>query len=283
MDTSSFREACAEYLLGQLEGEERALFEAELSARGEDGDQILRAEAELLGDLALAADPVPPPPGLRERLLSEIRSAGNPTEIIHSDSGPSAETSTHLRISPAASPLEPGLPRGWQAALATAAILVLALGIWNLELRSTVSEQRTALEAAERGLAVLDSLEASLRVAREDFGTLASPAASVVQLAGTEDRPEARARVFVDPESGRALVLAYDLPVLPPEQVYQLWALRDGVPASVGTFAARAEAAARLELDNLEAVAGADLFAVTVEPAPGQPSPTGAMVLISGN
>jgi anti-sigma-K factor RskA len=275
MVPNGFRDRCAEFLLGQLEGTALADFEAELEALGDEGRRALAHEAELLGELALAVDPEPPPPALRDRLLAEVRA----------DAGTGTGGQTDATPAGAPIPIDSARRDGGtrRALLAAAAVLIVALGVWNFELRRTVAEQQVALEAADRGLAALDSLESALRAARDDFGTLAAPGTSVLSLAGTDDRPGARARIFVDPESGRALVLAYDLPILSAGDVYQLWAIRDGVPASVGTFAGRADGPARLELDALDPVADADLFAVTIEPAPGQPAPTGTMVLISGN
>lgn len=278
MDMNAFREQCGAYLLGALGEAERASFEAELARRGEEGQRALASEAELLGDLALVATPTPPPPGLRDRILAQVREEGGTGE----GAGAGGAGTGGAGAPPSADAGRPRV-RDLRIYLMAAAIAALALGIWNVDLRRTVAEQEVALDEAARGLAALDSLEAALRATRDDFETLAAPGTSVFSLAGTEDRPGARARVFVDPETGRALVLAYDLPLLSAAEVYQLWALRDGVPASVGTFAARDDGPARLALDSLDPVAEADLFAVTVEPAPGQPAPTGTMVLISGS
>src|SRR5437763_613091 len=65
------KDLLAEYLLGVLPPEEAAAVESRLR-----GDAALRAEAdalgEVLGALALALPPEPPPPALRERLLAAL-------------------------------------------------------------------------------------------------------------------------------------------------------------------------------------------------------------------
>ncbi|MEX2526665.1 MAG: anti-sigma factor [Gemmatimonadota bacterium] len=275
---NAFRDACARYLLGTMEDAERAAFGAELAARGTEGGRLLARESELLGDLALVAEPVAPPEGLRARVLEAVSREGGHvgapagTDPAEAGAGPIPFDRGSAR--------RPGARWGWaRPLLAAAAVLVVALGVWNVELRRSVAEQQTALAAVRDRLLVQDSLETALRAAREDFGTMAAPGASVFTLAGTDEQPSAWARVFVDPETGRALVLAWELPLLSEEQIYQLWALRDGVPSSIGTFSARLDGPARLELDSLEPVVGADLFAVSVEPAPGRSAPTGPIVL----
>lgn len=293
VERDPFRHEVAAWLAGILEAPEAAEVEAEIERRGAAGSRIVAEEAARLAELSLAVEPVAPPPALRARLLEAVAAEGRSASTAGhgtaedpgtgagaEPSGPAGAASvTPIRSAERTG----GSGGGWRLALAAAAVAVLALGIWNVDLRRTLAEQEVALSEARSSLEVLDSLEAALQSARADFGTLASPSASLVSLAGTEDRPGARARVFVDPQTGRALVLAFDLPVLRPDQVYQLWALRDGVPSSVGTFAAptTAESTARLQLDSMAPVEGADLFAVTIEPAPGQPAPTGTMVLIS--
>jgi anti-sigma-K factor RskA len=104
-----------------------------------------------------------------------------------------------------------------------------------------------------------------------------------VALAGTEHEPRARARVIVDPATGRALLYAYDLPILPEGAVYELWAIRGSTPQPAGTFVVDTAGRARFEVAGAAVLEGVDALAVTVEPAPGVPLPTGRMVLLSGS
>ncbi|TVP58958.1 MAG: hypothetical protein EA351_02535 [Gemmatimonadales bacterium] len=315
MEADRFQELCEEFLLSGLEGEELRAFREELDRRGAEGGRILDRTMESMGLLALSAPPVDPPPALRERLMAEV-SAGTESQGESVDGSGAGSTparpilvedtpaesaspgaprpdSSHpgTEPRPSAEPARPGRPGSpadapypWVRSVLLAAAIVAAvvLGAWNVNLQSDLSERTAALEEAQQELEAVDTLREELATLREDLGTIVSPTGSVISLAGTETRPDARARVFVDPQTGRALILAFDLPILTAESIYQLWAIRDGEPFSVGTFTATAEGPARLELDSLDPVAGADLLAVTIEPAPGQPAPTGEMVLISG-
>jgi len=71
-DSEALRDRAALYALGQLPAEEARAFEARLAA----GDEAYRAEIAafraVVDDLAYAARPEAPPPGLRARLLERI-------------------------------------------------------------------------------------------------------------------------------------------------------------------------------------------------------------------
>lgn len=316
MEADRFRELCEEFLLSGLEGEELRAFRDELERRGDEGRQILRDTREVMGLVALSAPPVDPPAALRERLMAQVSAeaaAGRAGDGDESGAGAGATGAVggesgagrdepagpaqrsgdgtvggvaggggDAPAAPVASPADMPFPWVRRSLLAAAIITAVVLGVWNLNLQSELADRTAALEEAQAELLAVDTLRQELAQLREDLGTMVAPAGSVFSLAGTETRPDARARVFVDPETGRALILAYELPILTAESIYQLWAIRDGEPFSVGTFSVRDDGPARLELDSLDPVAGADLLAVTIEPAPGQPVPTGEMVLISG-
>jgi hypothetical protein len=105
------------------------------------------------------------------------------------------------------------------------------------------------------------------------------PGGQVLPLVGT-GVPAATARLFVV-DGGRRAELAVDrLPPLPAGRVYQLWFAEPGEPIKTGgTFQvdARGEAVASVTipapLERMRAVA------VTEEPAPGSPGPTGEHLL----
>ncbi len=250
MDRDRFRELATEHLLSGLTGSELKEFEAELGRLGDDGERELDQIREALGTLALTASPATPPPELKERLMAEIR----------------RETRG----------VRPAPPRAWIAVTALAASIALVVGIANLRLQGRLDRQVAALDSARAALVVSDSARQALK---EDFGLLAAPQGEAITLTGTPERPGARARAFVDPSTGRALLLVFDLPILPADSLYQLWTIERQAPASVGTFTVDADGRGRLELEDAVALLSADLLAVTVEPAPGVPAPTGEIVL----
>ncbi|MBA2565108.1 MAG: anti-sigma factor [Gemmatimonadetes bacterium] len=188
--------------------------------------------------------------------------------------------------------------RPWIAAASAAAALALLLGLWNVRLRDELNRTRgeiavlqpkaAAVDTAAAELASLgrraaaaDSLAAQLEQARRDLAALVAPRGSAHQLVGTVNQPGASARIFIDPATGRVLLFVYELPVLPRNSVYELWAIKGGTPTPAGTFVPTDQRQARIELPDGRVLEGADTLAVTVEPAPGVAAPTGTMVLIS--
>lgn len=278
MRDERFRELCLEHLLGGLGPEEREELERELEAGGERRRRELDRLREVVASLALAATPVDPPPELGDRILAGVREAargrGGPEPADPGGARP-------LRTGREESGASPDGFQGWMAAAALFFLAAVGLGAWNLQLRQELGERRAALEEARSRIASLDSVNRSLAGLEGDLRTLASPDTRLIGLSGTEARPGAHARVFVDPTTGRALVFAYELPILPPDSVYQLWAIRGQRPASAGTFTSSETGPARLRLEDASVLEGADAFAVTVEPAPGRPAPTGEMVLFT--
>ncbi len=108
---------------------------------------------------------------------------------------------------------------------------------------------------------------------------LARRPGQVVVLTGT-GVPGASARLFVAADGGHGHLAIAGLRVLPRDRVYQLWFLRAGRPAVSGaTFGVNAhgrawvKAAVPASLDEVRAIA------VTEEPAPGSPAPTGSHLL----
>ena len=72
-----------------------------------------------------------------------------------------------------------------------------------------------------------------------------------------------------------------DLPPPPAGKVYELWAIAGGKPLPAGLFTVDAEGKGSLAVAPLAGVATVEVFAVTLEPAEGVQSPTGAMYLAS--
>jgi hypothetical protein len=281
VENDRFEELSWSFLLWGLSDPEQAEWEAELERRGEAGRVELARMREAVASLALAAPPAQARSGLRERLLAWLETAG---EGVAGPAGFAADAARLRRSSttgPAGVPRVPRRPWEWIAAAAIAAGLAGLLAVWNVGLRDELKNVRAQLAEAERRLATADSARVELEAARRDLEALGSPAASVHTLVGTAERPAARARVFVDPATRRAILFVYDLPVLPPQTVYELWAIKGGKPVAAGTFSPTDPGRARVELEDVAPLQGADALAVTVEPAPGGTAPTGKLVLSS--
>ncbi len=84
----------------------------------------------------------------------------------------------------------------------------------------------------------------------------------------TEGKP--LASVFYNSETKKAYFNTGDLPVSPSNRKYELWALVNGVPTSMGQFDVNVNDTTILEVPFIE---NASIFAVTLEPLDNDPAP----------
>ncbi|MDQ3917399.1 MAG: anti-sigma factor, partial [Acidobacteriota bacterium] len=115
--------------------------------------------------------------------------------------------------------------------------------------------------------------------ARDMGDMLASSEASVMQLAGKEAAPQARAVIAYERSTGRAALLATGLPPAPAGRAYQLWLIAENKPLPGATFKSDADGRARMS-DRLPAGVRQPTFAVTLEREGGESAPRGEMYLL---
>ncbi|TCJ19394.1 anti-sigma factor [Rubrobacter taiwanensis] len=144
--------------------------------------------------------------------------------------------------------LWPSLPARIRAALSwqrlaagMAAVVLAGLLIWNVALMSQLQEQRTY---------ELVSAETS------------APVGEIVHME----------------ETGETVLMARNIPELPEDRTYEIWVIRDGEPVPSGLFEVHNGRAAAPVTTPIE---GAELVAVTEEPAGGSPAPTSDPVYVA--
>jgi anti-sigma-K factor RskA len=135
---------------------------------------------------------------------------------------------------------------------------------------------RSERDTARRELLALRETLAS-EVAFRDLVGL--PETRVVDLAGLEAAPDARARVVWHSGRREGVLLASGLAPTASGKAYELWLIASGAPVPAGVFRVDASGRAVLRLPPGLDFAGVKTFAVTVEPEAGVAAPTGAMVL----
>jgi len=286
-----------DYVFGAMAPEAAQQFERGLSQCRE---KVLLAQqySEVMGLLGAAVSPAEPPQGHKTRLMARI--ASMPQERADATLEPLvATTSTVVQmpvapIKPATTPTQSTPPIQAEGmsnvtdlsayrerrragsvvpwAMAAAATLLFLVGAWGWLSAQSVAEQRA------RELADLRSTVATLRdTPNIPPGYLAFP------VQGQQAMRDATAVVLFDPNKNEAFLLAQGLKPLTSAEVYELWLLpqaADQAPVPAGTFNADDSGRARHTVEasaNIGTYAG---VAVTLEPAPGVPSPTGPMVLV---
>ena len=95
---------------------------------------------------------------------------------------------------------------------------------------------------------------------------------NTIRLAGVPNSPKAQMVVYWNKTDKSILInhTAMDLPKTDTAHEYQLWALVDGKPVSLGVFGENAKEA----VQQMETIQKAQAFAVTIEPMGGSQNPT---------
>jgi len=272
------RELASLHALGVLSKDERAELAAAIA-----GDPELAAEVRELEDTAGAlgsvAPQIDPPARLRAKVLAV---AG-----IEADAGGAAPGGAS--VTPFRSAAAPAAARGGSRALpgwlAAAAALVLAsgLGLWALQLRTSLEAMNARVEKAEQDVVdmrrTLGQAEEHTRVLQAHNNVLFAPDTLRVDLAGQPVAPGAKARAFMSRQSG-VVFTADALPSLPADKAYQLWVIADGKPVSAGLVTPDSSGHAAQLFPMPSNLVALQAVAVTIEPAGGVPAPTGDKVLV---
>ncbi|WP_008312394.1 anti-sigma factor [Leptolyngbya sp. PCC 6406] len=201
----NWRDILAGYVLGDLETEEVTLVRQWRNLYPE-----VRLELEALEEtwnaIPAALPAQIPPPDLRHRILSTAAAATPPPQVPWSGTGPKGP----LRSSSSSRPAWAwyGLSAGW--AVTAVALAVVAMD--NNQLR----QEKQQVEAV---------------VAR-----FSQPRNPVYTLAGADALPEATGRLVIDANTQSVLIATQDLPPLPSDEAYRLWALADADPVYCGQF-----------------------------------------------
>jgi hypothetical protein len=250
-----------------------------------------RAEMEALRDaaasLAYAATPPreAPTPELRARILTAIKSHPQDARRAPSDGGAAtaSQTSNVSSLSEFEKRREAREVRvgrrllvfgSLAASLAVAALLVTLALAWqrNARLQGELARLSETVNRTQQELART----------RADRELLAAPEAHTATLSGTKVAERARARLTFDAQTGRAMLMAADLPPAPPGKAYQLWFIAEGKPPMPGSVF-QPDTRGHAEMHEIIPPEGrtAAVFAVTLEPAGGVSAPTGEIYLKS--
>ena len=241
--SAELEELATVFVLGADVPEERDLYEAHLA-----GCELCRqlvaqfqSTTELLSE-ALGEEEASP--ALKGRILAQAR-----RELAMEEPSLSKGLRWPAWIRPK--------PLGFGAAVAAVLVGIVA---WNVILQ---------VRLADRGDVVFE---------QQQFIDAIAQGGQVFRLAGTEAEPDATAALVQAPETDRSILVVRDLPKLPRGREYQVWRIKDDVPAGAGTFASLGE---REQLFTLSTdFSGADAIGVSVEPAGGSFAPTGDIVLL---
>jgi anti-sigma-K factor RskA len=147
--------------------------------------------------------------------------------------------------------------------------------------RDTLAARETELAELRDRLAQQEQQASTVTRAPKDDGMagfLRAPNVKVVSLAGSDEAKSAGGLLLYDPSRRRAFLYAFNMPPLPPDKTYQLWAILDR-PISAGTFGTDRGNKSRVLIPRVPQLDRIKQFAVSVEPDGGSPQPTGPIYL----
>jgi anti-sigma factor RsiW len=242
------------YVLDAVDRADRAELEAHL-AGCPDCRRLVQDYDPVVSLLPYAAPQRDPSPDVKYRVLAAILPKAKP-EPARSAPARAVLIFSSVFQSPA-----------WSA---LALLLMIALGAWNVILQTQMAQQA----ASSRQLAV------ELSRQRDFLTALAYGDGRPHVLQGSALAADAVGRLYRGPTDSSFMVITYDMPVLPPDRVYQLWLIDAvGNRANGGTFTVDEQGRGYLFAQAPESLGQYRAVGVTMEPLGGSPGPTGTKML----
>ena len=199
-----------------------------------------------------------PPPGVKERVLRDIRGEGEFATAPIPDRG----LVTMI----------------WALGVAASFMLALAFGALWYATRADLGATRANVAQLE---GLLHDKTSEMQEKDRELAWLKDPRVQVALLKGLETNPTAKAKLLWNPGTKEGILWVSGLPPLPLEKSYELWAFVGDQPVAAGTFDARDDGTTVIPISKQENLGEAPVkFAVSIEPKGGVPSPTGAIVLL---
>jgi anti-sigma-K factor RskA len=247
-----YAEDLALYALDALRGEERAQVDEHLAACPACRRELeqLRADTALL---ALSTTGPRPPQRARQRLLDAVAREPRVPRLV--------ETSPR---------------RSWWGVLgwaATAAVVILAVSLWreNSVLKGSLASANSQAAKSAREMEELRRIAAPIL----------EPEAQRITLVAAKAPPQPQSKVFYLRKRNSLVLLANNLPALPPQKAYELWLIpTSGAPIPAGVFKPDAHGSASVMNPTLPAGAEAKAFAITIEDEAGSATPTMPIVMM---
>ena len=243
------------YVLGLASEEERTEFER-LAALHPELQQARDAFEKSLEQHAMD-NGVTPPQKVKARFLEAIRDFSRTTT---SSNPPNIITMENEKL--------PVRKSGGSARFLLAASVILLIVLGWLAFRS--NQQNSELQAANNALKQkFDSTDNLLNQLVEEQKAAKKSSINVVNMVGTQPSTKSSANVFWDSTSQSVYMVVKNMPKLPSDKQYQLWALINGKPKDLGVFDINEEKFI-IKMNNTQK---ADAFAISIEKKGGSPTP----------
>ncbi len=221
------------------------------------------------------AEAISPDVELKEKILAKIQPDDSVKDKIFSRIQPSnQEPFTVIKPSQTVTKITPihSIPSYLKWAVAASVILLLGSLIFNYsyynKYKGTSRELQTAQQELQKQQQIVEETN-------RDLGVMTDKFAIPVVLNGTENSPEALAKIFWMKNTGDVYVDPTNLPVCPAGKQYQLWAIVDGKPVDAGMIPITVKTEnGVIHIQKMKSFGKAQAFAITLEKTGGSPAPT---------
>ena len=264
------------YALDELPAEEKAEVEKALAQHPELREELNDIE-EGLEDLAMASA-VAPPDFLKGNILKAIDQESGDQQPVDQVSG-NEESGNEAKVVA----MKPANSKIWSYAAAASIALALVSTYLAVDYRSKWKDSEESFariaENLDRQASNYNQVKQDLDKLEQDFNVLTNADFGRFDMASVVDgQDQFSASVFWNQKPLEAYLSIGTLKTLTQEQQYQLWAIIDGKPVSMGVFDYNAEG-----LLKMENVSGVATFAVTIEPRGGSENPTLSAMQVAGS
>lgn len=275
------------YVLGQLTAEECTVVEAMAQKYPEVKAEI--TAIELAMEAYAQENAITPSADLGEKILGSIEGIAAPAttqKTIETKPTPKPEPNSEPKVIPLYEGNNDRKVRVLRIALvACIALLVVSvatlLSLYNQ--LNTAHDQIADLNASKESFATTVSKLQFEKAGMENrIAMTKSKDWSTVKLAGVKNSPEAEMLVYWNKNNKSILInyAAMDLPKPDKAHEYQLWAMVDGKPVSLGVFGS--DETAKEAVKQMQTITRAQAFAVTIEPMGGSQNPTMEKMVVMG-
>jgi len=145
----------------------------------------------------------------------------------------------------------------WMAAASI--ILLIVAGYFALRFYS----ENTQLKNSNKNLETkINSMDSVLSTMADHDKLMSDPNVTVVNMVGMQKGSPSSASVYWDSTSANVYLIVKNMPKLPSDKQYQLWAMINNKPVDLGLFDPPKDNKIMLRMKNTEK---ADAFAITIE------------------
>lgn len=260
------------YVLGSLSPGEAAQVES-MAVSHPEIQEAIESYQKMLESFA-DQDGVQPPVQLKSRVMEAIRDEKNkhlqiPGKAITEDN---RQNTILLSLNK------------WKKLAAAAVILLIASialnGIFIGKYKQYKSQYNVLALNQQQLFTQNQTLQTSLEHLQKGMHVLMNPSMKPVVMEGVSAHPGMLATVYWDTQSRHAYLANFNLPAPPAGKAYQLWAIINGKPVSMGMYNPANEndliAMENVQPGNVQA------FAITLEKQEGSPTPTMSQMYVMG-